>query len=85
MGELGLLGASIQGYECAGVSSVAAGLITRAVERVDSGYRSGYSVQSSLAMGGIEEFGSEELKERLLPKMAKGQLLGCFYSANQPG
>lgn len=78
MGELGLLGASIQGYECAGVSSVAAGLITRAVERVDSGYRSGYSVQSSLAMGGIEEFGSEELKGRLLPKMAKGQLLGCF-------
>ncbi|KAK1917927.1 hypothetical protein P3342_000645 [Pyrenophora teres f. teres] len=78
MGELGLLGATIQGYECAGVSSVAAGLITRAVERVDSGYRSGYSVQSSLAMGGIEEFGSEELKERLLPKMAKGKLLGCF-------
>ncbi|KAI8939083.1 hypothetical protein NX059_004922 [Plenodomus lindquistii] len=78
MGELGLLGATIQGYECAGVSSVAGGLITRAVERVDSGYRSGYSVQSSLAMGGIEEFGSEELKERLLPKMAKGKLLGCF-------
>ncbi|KAF2853662.1 glutaryl-CoA dehydrogenase-like protein [Plenodomus tracheiphilus IPT5] len=78
MGELGLLGATIQGYGCAGVSSVAAGLITRAVERVDSGYRSGYSVQSSLAMGGIEEFGSEELKERLLPKMAKGKLLGCF-------
>lgn len=78
MGDLGLLGASIQGYECAGVSSVAAGLITRAVERVDSGYRSGYSVQSSLAMGGIEEFGSEELKERLLPQMAKGKLLGCF-------
>ena len=78
MGELGLLGATIQGYECAGVSSVASGLITRAVERVDSGYRSGYSVQSSLAMGGIEEFGSEELKERLLPKMAKGKLLGCF-------
>ncbi|KAH9861872.1 hypothetical protein J1614_011625 [Plenodomus biglobosus] len=78
MGELGLLGATIQGYGCAGVSSVAAGLITRAVERVDSGYRSGYSVQSSLAMGGIEEFGSKELKERLLPKMAKGTLLGCF-------
>jgi glutaryl-CoA dehydrogenase len=78
MGELGLLGASIQGYDCAGVSSVAAGLITRAVERVDSGYRSGYSVQSSLAMGGIEEFGTEELKERLLPRMAKGELLGCF-------
>jgi glutaryl-CoA dehydrogenase len=78
MGELGLLGATIQGYDCAGVSSVASGLITRAVERVDSGYRSGYSVQSSLAMGGIEEFGTEELKERLLPKMAKGKLLGCF-------
>jgi len=78
MGELGLLGASIQGYECAGVSSIAAGLITRAVERVDSGYRSGYSVQSSLAMGGIEEFGTEELKERLLPRMARGELLGCF-------
>jgi len=78
MGEIGLLGASVQGYECAGVSSVAAGLITRAVERVDSGYRSGYSVQSSLAMGGIEEFGSKELKERLLPHMAKGKLLGCF-------
>jgi len=78
MGELGLLGATIQGYGCAGVSSVASGLITRAVERVDSGYRSGYSVQSALAMGGIEEFGSEELKDKLLPKMAKGKLLGCF-------
>lgn len=78
MGELGLLGATIQGYGCAGVSSVASGLITRAVERVDSGYRSGYSVQSALAMGGIEEFGTEELKERLLPQMAKGKLLGCF-------
>lgn len=78
MGELGLLGATIQGYGCAGVSSVASGLITRAVERVDSGYRSGYSVQSALAMGGIEEFGTEELKERLLPEMAKGKLLGCF-------
>ncbi|KAF2012172.1 glutaryl-CoA dehydrogenase-like protein [Aaosphaeria arxii CBS 175.79] len=78
MGDLGFLGATIQGYGCAGVSSVASGLITRAVERVDSGYRSGYSVQSALAMGGIEEFGSEELKERLLPQMAKGKLLGCF-------
>lgn len=78
MGELGLLGATIQGYGCAGVSSVASGLITRAVERVDSGYRSGYSVQSALAMGGIEEFGTEELKERLLPQMAKGKVLGAF-------
>ncbi|CAI6334942.1 unnamed protein product [Periconia digitata] len=78
MGELGFLGATIQGYGCAGVSSVASGLITRAVERVDSGYRSGYSVQSALAMGGIAEFGTEELKDRLLPEMAKGKLLGGF-------
>ncbi|KAI9702633.1 MAG: hypothetical protein M1820_006139 [Bogoriella megaspora] len=78
MGELGLLGATIKGYECAGVSSVASGLITRAVERVDSGYRSGMSVQSSLVMGGIEEFGTEELKQKFLPGLAKGKLLGCF-------
>jgi len=78
MGELGLLGATIQGYECAGVSSVASGLITRAVERVDSGYRSAMSVQSSLVMGGIEEFGTEEQKQKLLPGMAKGKILGCF-------
>ena len=78
MGELGFLGATIKGYGCAGVSSVASGLITRAVERVDSGYRSGMSVQSSLAMGGIDEFGSEEQKERFLPGMAKGKIVGCF-------
>jgi glutaryl-CoA dehydrogenase len=78
MGELGLLGATIKGYGCAGVSSVASGLITREVERVDSGYRSGMSVQSSLVMGGIEEFGSEELKEKYLPGLAKGEILGCF-------
>ncbi|KAK0649367.1 mitochondrial glutaryl-CoA dehydrogenase-like protein [Cercophora newfieldiana] len=78
MGELGLLGATIQGYGCAGVSTVAGGLITRAVERVDSGYRSGMSVQSSLVMGGIHEFGSAELKERLLPGMARGEILGAF-------
>ncbi|KAK4447742.1 acyl-CoA dehydrogenase/oxidase [Podospora aff. communis PSN243] len=78
MGELGLLGATIEGYGCAGVSTVAGGLITRAVERVDSGYRSGMSVQSSLVMGGIHEFGSEELKERLLPGMARGEILGAF-------
>jgi len=78
MGELGLLGATIKGYDCAGVSSVASGLITRAVERVDSGYRSGMSVQSSLVMGGIEEFGTEEQKEKFLPGMAKGKILGCF-------
>ncbi|EOO03026.1 putative glutaryl- dehydrogenase protein [Phaeoacremonium minimum UCRPA7] len=78
MGELGLLGATIDGYGCAGVSTVAGGLITRAVERVDSGYRSGMSVQSSLVMGGIHEFGSEEQKEKYLPDMAKGKLLGAF-------
>lgn len=78
MGELGLLGATIKGYDCAGVSSVASGLITRAVERVDSGYRSGMSVQSSLVMGGIDEFGTKEQKEKFLPGMAKGKILGCF-------
>ncbi|KAK3317876.1 acyl-CoA dehydrogenase/oxidase [Cercophora scortea] len=78
MGELGLLGATIQGYGCAGVSTVANGLITRAVERVDSGYRSGMSVQSSLVMGGIDEFGSAEQKDRYLPEMAKGTLIGAF-------
>jgi glutaryl-CoA dehydrogenase len=78
MGELGLLGATIKGYGCAGVSSIASGLITRAVERVDSGYRSGMSVQSSLVMGGIEEHGTQEQKDKFLPEMAKGKLLGCF-------
>jgi glutaryl-CoA dehydrogenase len=78
MGSLGLLGATIKGYGCAGVSSVASGLITRAVERVDSGYRSGMSVQSSLVMGGIHEWGSEEQKERYIPPLAKGELIGCF-------
>jgi glutaryl-CoA dehydrogenase len=78
MGELGLLGSTIEGYGCAGVSNVASGLITRAVERVDSGYRSGMSVQSSLVMGGIDEFGTQEQKDRFLPEMAKGKLLGCF-------
>lgn len=78
MGETGLLGATIDGYGCAGVSTVAGGLITRAVERVDSGYRSGMSVQSSLVMGPIYEFGTEEQKERYLPGMAKGKIIGCF-------
>ncbi|PBP26137.1 acyl-CoA dehydrogenase NM domain-like protein [Diplocarpon rosae] len=78
MGELGLLGATIKGYDCAGVSNVASGLITKAVERVDSGYRSGMSVQSSLVMGGIDEFGTKEQKERFLPKLAKGKMLGAF-------
>jgi len=78
MGELGLLGATIQGYGCAGVSSVASGLITREVERVDSGYRSGMSVQSSLVMGGIDEFGTQEQKDKYLEPLGKGKLIGCF-------
>ncbi|KAF3763684.1 acyl-CoA dehydrogenase NM domain-like protein [Cryphonectria parasitica EP155] len=78
MGALGLLGATIDGYGCAGASTVAGGLITKAVERVDSGYRSGMSVQSSLVMGGIYEFGTEEQKDKFLPGMAKGEVLGAF-------
>ncbi|KAF3015312.1 hypothetical protein E8E14_009026 [Neopestalotiopsis sp. 37M] len=78
MGELGLLGANLDGYGCAGASTVASGLITRAVERVDSGYRSGMSVQSSLVMGGIHTFGTPEQKDKFLPGMAQGKLLGAF-------
>lgn len=78
MGELGLLGATVKGYGCAGVSNVANGLITREVERVDSGYRSGMSVQSSLAVGGIDMFGTQEQKEKYIPGMAQGKILGCF-------
>jgi len=78
MGELGLLGATIQGYGCAGVSSVASGLITREVERVDSGYRSGMSVQTSLVMGGIDEFGTQEQKDKYIEPLARGKSIGCF-------
>jgi glutaryl-CoA dehydrogenase len=77
-GELGLLGATIVGYGCSGVSYTAYGLIAREVERVDSGYRSAMSVQSSLVMHPIYRWGSEEQKERLLPRLAKGELVGCF-------
>lgn len=78
MGELGLLGATISGYGCAGVSSVASGLITREVERVDSGYRSGMSVQSSLVMGAIDEFGTKEQKDKYLERLGQGKMIGCF-------
>ena len=78
MGELGLLGAIVRGYDNAGVSNVASGLSTEAVERVDSGYRSGMSFQSSLVLGRIDEFGTQEQKDNFLPKMAKGKLLGAF-------
>jgi len=78
MGELGFLGAPIKGYGCAGVNYVSYGLIAREIERVDSSYRSAYSVQTSLAMHAIYKFGSEEQKEKYLPKMATGCLIGCF-------
>lgn len=78
MGEMGLLGVTIDGYGCAGMSSVAYGLIARAVERVDSGYRSAMSVQSSLVMHPIWAYGTEAQKEKFLPKLASGELIGCF-------
>jgi glutaryl-CoA dehydrogenase len=78
MGQYGALGCTIKGYECAGVSNIAYGLMTREVERVDSAYRSALSVQSSLAMGAIYMYGSESQKQKYLPKMAKGELIGCF-------
>lgn len=78
MGELGMLGPTIQGYGCSGLSSVAYGLIAREVERVDSSYRSAMSVQSSLVMGPINQFGSEELKQKYLPELATGKLVGSF-------
>jgi len=78
MGELGILGATIDGYGCAGVNYVSYGLITREIERVDSSYRSALSVQSSLSMYAIYKFGSEDQKNKYLPEMAKGNLIGCF-------
>jgi len=78
MGALGLLGSTIEGYGCAGTNYVSYGLIAREVERVDSGYRSAMSVQSSLVMYPIYAFGSEALKEKLLPKLATGEYVGCF-------
>ena len=78
MGELGFLGAPIKGYGCAGVNYVSYGLIAREIEKVDSAYRSAFSVQTSLAMHAIYKFGSEEQKQEYLPKMAKGELIGCF-------
>ncbi|MWJ27208.1 acyl-CoA dehydrogenase [Halomonas sp. ZH2S] len=79
MGELGLLGATVSPeYGGAGVNHVAYGLIAREVERVDSGYRSAMSVQSSLVMYPIEAYGSEEQKQKFLPKLASGEMVGCF-------
>uniref|UniRef100_S4R7F1 Glutaryl-CoA dehydrogenase, mitochondrial n=1 Tax=Petromyzon marinus TaxID=7757 RepID=S4R7F1_PETMA len=79
MGEMGVLGPTIKaGYGCAGVSSVAYGLIAREVERVDSGYRSVMSVQSSLVMHPIHAYGSEQQRLKYLPRLAKGEIVGCF-------
>ena len=78
MGELGLLGATIHGYGCAGLNYVSYGLIAREIERVDSGYRSFFSVQSSLVMYPIFRFGSDSQREKYLPKLANGKMIGCF-------
>lgn len=78
MGEAGILGATIKGYGCAGINYVSYGLIMRELERVDSGYRSTASVQSSLSMHAIHAYGSEAQKQKYLPKMAKGEWIGCF-------
>ncbi len=78
MGKLGLLGPTINGYGCAGTNYVSYGLIMREIERIDSGYRSCASVQSSLVMYPIFKFGTDEQKNRFLPELAKGNLIGCF-------
>ena len=78
LGEMGFLGVTIDGYGCAGMSSVAYGLIGRAIERVDSGYRSAMSVQSSLVMHPIHAYGTEAQKDKYLPKLASGEWIGCF-------
>ena len=78
MGALGLLGPTIDGYGCAGVNYVTYGLVAREVERVDSGYRSMMSVQSSLVMHPILAYGTEEQRQKYLPKLATGEWVGCF-------
>jgi len=78
MGALGFLGPTIEGYGCAGVNNVCYGLIAREIERVDSGYRSAMSVQSSLVMHPIHAYGTEEQRQRWLPRLATGEIVGCF-------
>jgi glutaryl-CoA dehydrogenase len=77
-GAMGFLGSTIEGYGCAGLSYVAYGLIAREVERVDSGYRSAVSVQSSLVMHPINEYGNDAQRQKYLPKLATGEWVGCF-------
>jgi glutaryl-CoA dehydrogenase len=78
MGQLGFLGSTIEGYGCAGINHVSYGLIAREIERVDSGYRSAMSVQSSLVMHPINAYGTEEQRQRYLPRLARGEIVGCF-------
>ena len=78
LGALGLLGPTIEGYGCAGASYVAYGLVAREIERVDSGYRSAASVQSSLVMFPIHAYGTEAQRQKYLPRLATGELVGCF-------
>ncbi len=78
MGELGMLGSTIDGYGCPGLNYVCYGLVAREVERVDSGYRSAMSVQSSLVMYPIHAYGSEAQREKYLPRLATGEWVGCF-------
>ncbi len=78
MGEMGFLGSTITGYGCAGVNNVSYGLIAREIERIDSGYRSMMSVQSSLVMYPIFTYGTEEQREKYLPDLASGKKIGCF-------
>lgn len=78
LGELGVLGPTIQGYNCAGTTNVAYGLLAREIERVDSAYRSCFSVQSSLVMYPISLYGSEEQKQKYIPKLNSGEYIGCF-------
>ena len=78
LGTLGFLGIALEGYGCPGGNHVMYGLLAREIERVDSGYRSALSVQSSLVMYPIHAYGSDEQRKRFLPKLAKGELIGCF-------
>ena len=78
MGELGFLGAPLEGYGCAGLGYVAFGLVMRELERVDTAFRSACSVQTGLAMTPIYAYGTEAQREKYLPKMATGEILGCF-------
>ncbi|XP_015520981.2 glutaryl-CoA dehydrogenase, mitochondrial isoform X1 [Neodiprion lecontei] len=78
LGEIGALGCTIKGYGCAGISNVGYGLLAKEIEAIDSSYRSVLSVQSSLVMGGIDMFGSEEQKQKYIPALGSGKLIGCF-------